>query len=233
MKNNFVIFLSLLCSSLWGQGLPSTLYEKKLIVKSSYVLFLGKSFTYYHQDSSQNILDYATMSFVFHDNGTYSGYIEDTLDFKGEWSLNAAKDRIIFEGKAAVLTQLDAENLVYRTHTLQFADTSARLDTMYTFTHLVPAPVITSVDDHQHNSAIHLFPNPVKNVLTIEVPASVDQEGTLRMVNAYGQILREESLSAAKDRFLHWDVQSLQKGMYYMQILVDGRKRYAQILMKE
>lgn len=233
MKNIVILLGMVFGITLLAQDLPPELYNKKLIVKRFYVTFLGKNQPYYDKDSTENLIDNSKISFIYHEDGRYSIYRDDTLDSEGVWSLNSRKDSIYIEQEPGHVTLLDNENLIYRSYSLQFADTSARLDTMYTYLHLVPAPVITSVDDHQHNSAIHLFPNPVKNVLNIEVPASVDQEGTLRMVNAYGQILREESLSAAKDRFLHWDVQSLQKGMYYMQILVDGRKRYAQILMKE
>lgn len=233
MKNIFVL-LGLICSiALSAQDMPAELYDKKLIVKKFYVTFLGKSQAYYDKDATENLIDNSNISFEYRADGSYSIFRDDTLDAEGVWRLSPKKDSIYINDAVAKISQLDAGNLVYRTYSLQFADTSARVDTMFTYIHLIPAPIVTSVDDQQSLSAMTLFPNPVKNTLTIQVPAFAAQGSTVRMVNVYGQVVREESVSSSTAVSLHWDVQSMQKGMYYMQILVEGGKRYSQVLIKE
>ena len=68
---------------------------------------------------------------------------------------------------------------------------------------------------------VAVYPNPVRDVLTIELEEALTGTTTLRVYNGLGQMVQEQKLSAGETR-IEMSVYSLTNGMYTIQ-LVDGR----------
>ena len=75
----------------------------------------------------------------------------------------------------------------------------------------------------QLDGPIALFPNPVKDYLTVDLRPYAGQEVRLLMSNNAGQMLEDRQLQAAPDQPLEWDMSRYRNGWYTLYIQVKGR----------
>jgi hypothetical protein len=88
-----------------------------------------------------------------------------------------------------------------------------------------PAPMITSTQDlyNEFVSKIQVFPNPVEDQLTIHFQAIKNGLFKYRLLNSFGQIVREEHqkpMQAGRQKEVI-SVSSLPSGIYYYQLFFD------------
>ena len=88
-----------------------------------------------------------------------------------------------------------------------------------------PAPMITSTLDASKELAmkIQVFPNPVEDQLTIQFEASKNGLFKYRLLNSFGQIVKEENqrpMQAGRQQEVI-SVSSLPAGIYYYQLFFD------------
>lgn len=216
----YITFFSLLViGNLAAQVNVSELYNKKWKTKSYGVKFLNQTFNVYHQDSTNNPLDYVNKTFVFSDSGKYVGKDEKTDSiYHGKWTLNSKGDSITFDGKRKFLNLLDANNLITSLSYLQYADTSGKVDTVVYFLHLYSTPIITSVGQEIDHSPFIVFPNPASSECTIRLSSgtTVKEVDHVRLLNLLGQSIHEQSISNTETII---DLRNLQNGIYFIEVV--------------
>lgn len=216
----YIIFFSLFVTGkLAAQINVSELYNKKWKTKSYGVKFLTKTFNIYHQDSTNNPLDYVNKTFIFSDSGKYIGKDEKTDSiYHGKWVINSKGDSITFDGKRKYLNLLDANNLITSLSYLQYADTSGKVDTVVYFLHLYSTPIITSVEREIDHSPFIVFPNPTTAGCTIRLAAGADIKTIerMRIINLLGQPVMEQLILGTET---HIDIHTLQNGIYFIEVI--------------
>lgn len=216
----YIIFFSLFVTGkLAAQINVSELYNKKWKTKYYGVKFLTKTFNIYHQDSTNNPLDYVNKTFIFSDSGKYIGKDEKTDSiYHGKWVINSKGDSITFDGKRKYLNLLDANNLITSLSYLQYADTSGKVDTVVYFLHLYSTPIITSVEREIDHSYFVVFPNPTSSECTIRLSSgtTVKEVDRVRLLNLLGQPVKEQTISDVETSI---DLRSLQNGIYFIEVV--------------
>ncbi|WP_291726276.1 PKD domain-containing protein [Bernardetia sp.] len=87
---------------------------------------------------------------------------------------------------------------------------------------VVDTPVITG-GEPDTNYQVLIYPNPAKDYLNTYIELQTSDEVTIKIFNSLGQeVIRSKKEQITKKRFL-FDVRTLTKGMYYVQIILSDR----------
>lgn len=78
---------------------------------------------------------------------------------------------------------------------------------------------VVSVNDLQMNLAIDVFPNPVANVLTVNLPQE-NAAAWIQILDRQGKTVAEKKTASAQERF---DVQALPAGSYFVRVMQGGK----------
>lgn len=214
----------LFSSSAYSQTLPSNFIQKKWGVKAYYSQYHGQNYSFYNKDSATNITDYSIVNYDFDASGEYLSYQEEKEIFKGVWVINPKMDSIYLDQIPRYISKIDNENIIIRSFELQFADTSARLDTVFSFLHLYPLPVIiNSLADSDSEMGIIMFPNPVKDILEIKWAKNVV---SIRLSNTMGQVVKHYNTDKSVSS-LSVDLSGLHSGVYALEAINTEGKRVA------
>lgn len=89
---------------------------------------------------------------------------------------------------------------------------------------IVPQSVGFSVAETREITNFKLFPNPAGNTITVQLNIPVT-EGTIRVVNLFGQLLYEQDLNCRCEMF-PLDVSGYLPGIYFMEIRIPGEQVY-------
>lgn len=89
---------------------------------------------------------------------------------------------------------------------------------------------VTGVAQIQNPKPLLTYPNPVNNKVTIELPGIFNQQISLRIFNAYGQLIRTEQRTTEVGFLLLEDLQTLPLGLYFVQIDVNGSYHFAKFI---
>ncbi len=81
---------------------------------------------------------------------------------------------------------------------------------------------------------IEVYPNPVKEMVTVSIPVKTNSIGTLRIVNGGGAtiITRKVNLNAGTNVITIPDLKGLQPGVYFLQVNLDGNTNTIKKLLK-
>jgi len=86
---------------------------------------------------------------------------------------------------------------------------------------------VLGVNDVDISDNIKIYPNPVENNLNIKLPSNIGNETRFSINNILGQVISKGEL---KNDAL--DVSQLETGMYFLQIIAEGRKGVKQFIKK-
>lgn len=86
-----------------------------------------------------------------------------------------------------------------------------------------------SIGDFETEAAQHLnvtlFPNPAKSKITIQMDSVEDQNRTISLYNQLGRFVESQILETGQVQ-LNWDIQTLESGVYFMEIpMQDGKRK--------
>ena len=230
MKFIYSFFSLVLFVSNWAysQTLPSNLTQKKWGVKAYYSQYRGQNYSFYNKDSVNNVTDYSIVNYDFDATGEYASYQEEKEIFRGVWFINPKMDSIYLDQIPKYLSKIDNENIIIRSYELQFADTSARLDTVYSYLHLYPlSDVINSLVDADIEMGIVIFPNPIKGVLNVKWTNNLGENITnIRLTNTMGQVVKNYNTEKSVSSF-SVDLNQLNSGIYTLEAIDTEGKRVA------
>ena len=102
----------------------------------------------------------------------------------------------------------------------------------FCFDYCVTCPEV-SVDEQALQAGVKVFPNPVQSLLNVRVdlPESADNL-SVRMVNAFGQVVREAYYGRLQTANLEINVSDLPAGAYMIQVM-DGKAQFTQSVIVE
>lgn len=86
---------------------------------------------------------------------------------------------------------------------------------------------VLGVNDFDISDNINIFPNPVESNLNITLPSNIGNNTSYLINNVLGQTISKGKLTTD-----NLDVNQLQTGMYFLQIIADGRKGVKQFIKK-
>jgi hypothetical protein len=86
----------------------------------------------YHRDSATNKVNFSKLAMTFKEDGTYKGALAgDTASKAGVWALSNKLDSVMIDGVNYQLLTLDSESFVAQGYSLQLADTTGKIDTVF------------------------------------------------------------------------------------------------------
>lgn len=93
----------------------------------------------------------------------------------------------------------------------------------------------TNTDDVAGLDALHVYPNPTSSVLGVSYDLSESSEVFLRLYDVTGRLLLEqnEDNAGVGNNFTRLNIQSFNKGLYFLQVSVNGRNAKAVTVLKE
>lgn len=103
------------------------------------VIFRGTHTHLFHKDSTENVMDYDSLSFRFYGDGTYKKYLGSDSSFVGPWSLNNTGDSVVMDDVPFKLILLDADSFTLRGYKLLVVDEAGTIDTSYYYLRLYSA----------------------------------------------------------------------------------------------
>lgn len=80
------------------------------------------------------------------------------------------------------------------------------------------------------DNEIYVYPNPVKEELSLSLPNFEDRKATVQIINLFGQVELEKTLETIPTQ-LKLDVRSLQNGVYYLAVKLDNSRIIAKKVM--
>jgi hypothetical protein len=93
--------------------------------------------------------------------------------------------------------------------------------------------VVVGVDEMSVNSSVFVYPNPVYELLNIEVLSGQNSDCRIQLLDVQGRVLqsKEERLSSGKNNF-NLDLMNTAKGIYFLEIYTEQSRKVIRI-MKE
>jgi len=99
----------------------------------------------------------------------------------------------------------------------RFRKCSSICNTYSEFYHCEKFDITTSIENISFSSKIKFFPNPVNELLSIELPDElVHKNFSVEIINTHGQLLKQHFTKNKKTEQI--DVQDLAEGIYFLQI---------------
>ena len=93
---------------------------------------------------------------------------------------------------------------------------------------LIQAPENTS--SVANTADVHLFPNPARGEATVRWDAPLEMEGSLRIYDAVGKLQREIVLAPGASEY-RLSLESLEKGLYYLDIQTDSAQSTLKLIV--
>lgn len=87
------------------------------------------------------------------------------------------------------------------------------------FTLTGPAEVITSVNDYMLNDRVKMYPNPVSDIMNINIEGTNNKTFEVVLYNSLGIVLKREKLDTGNSKI---DVSAFQPGVYHATIMSNG-----------
>ena len=75
------------------------------------------------------------------------------------------------------------------------------------------------------------FPVPATNAFTADFPKPLRQALTLRLLNQFGQVVSKRQLPPFTEQ-MTWDIEDLARGVYFIEIQVEGKVAEVRKLVK-
>lgn len=203
-------------NNIYSQLYPSIFQNKDWKIKKIYSQFMGKTFIQYDKEISTNTVDYSTIKYTFYGDGTYNLYRNDSVYSQSSWMVNSKLDSLYIDKIPRKLIQYDNNSILMRTSSLQFADTSAKLDTMYTFFELYNSKDIITSNQDLTITSFKIYPNPInKGEELIIENISNSNEYKLSLYNSIGTLILEK---IQDEKLIKIKINSFQKGIYILKL---------------
>jgi len=122
------------------------------------------------------------------------------------------------DGSTSAVYLTDVESIVFQNNNLvvNSEDCEARYFNMTFSDFLTFEENVTGIGEMESGALMSIYPNPVKNSLTIDFPSAVVSEAMV--INATGEVLSSFKLNRQRNVI---DITHLSSGLYF--ILIDGR----------
>ena len=93
----------------------------------------------------------------------------------------------------------------------------------------------TNVDNVEALEALHVYPNPATTELGISFDLTESSDVSLRLYDATGRLVATQNLDnqASGNKFARMSVSDLTKGIYFLQVSVNGQNANAISIIKE
>jgi hypothetical protein len=197
----------------------STFFHDSWKVKEVRTLFHSTTTCVFQKDSAIHTLDYTNFEIKFKLGGTYSGKSNQGTLYTGTWKIDINRDTAVIDSVPFRIMNLDLNNFITRTYSMQVADTIGHLDTAYTYFSLYRVvDILTGTTAHLVND-IHVNPVPASAQVDVELNESAAVEiKELRLTSIYGQVL--EVIGIDKNtRTKTIDIEQLAPGFYYLNLI--------------
>ena len=86
-----------------------------------------------------------------------------------------------------------------------------------------PATPDIAFEELQEEPSVNLYPNPARNIITVDFNQEMEQPTLLRLRNSAGQVIEERQVERYNDR-VQWNIEQLVNGMYLIEIHKEGQK---------
>jgi type IX secretion system substrate protein len=142
MKKVFITILALVAIAIAGHAQPAELFSRSWKVEKHVDVLRGVPVaTMFHKDSVNNIANYASLTYNFFNNGTYT-VASDSTSSQGTWAINATGDSVIIDTIPFKMTELSSTHFTTRGYTLTVADAAGTLDSLFSYVTLFPMAVL-------------------------------------------------------------------------------------------
>lgn len=91
---------------------------------------------------------------------------------------------------------------------------------------------VTSVAEIAGREPLLVYPNPVDDVVTVELPSTPNQAVTLRLFNTQGQLIRNQKLTLEHRFIVLNQLQDLPTGLYFVLIETNSGRHFAKFSKK-
>jgi plastocyanin len=88
----------------------------------------------------------------------------------------------------------------------------------------LPLPIILSTRTPDFTGTVNLFPNPVTDIIQINMEAAASGTTTIRAINTLGQTVRVIEVSHSGIADLQMDAKNWPSGMYYIELIHNGER---------
>ena len=85
---------------------------------------------------------------------------------------------------------------------------------------------VKRVDFQIDLTKISVFPNPVRDELSLSLSPYVGKKATISLVNHLGKRLIQQDITTISTDLVTMNTTQIQNGMYYLMIKVDGQKTF-------
>lgn len=90
----------------------------------------------------------------------------------------------------------------------------------------------TSIDEVVALEGVKLYPNPVKDNLSLDLTANKNGDLSIRVINMVGQVLLNEEKAVLSGAINHnIDVSNIANGIYSVEVILDGEKQYKRVVI--
>lgn len=91
---------------------------------------------------------------------------------------------------------------------------------------------VTSVAEIAGRQPLLVYPNPVNDAVTIELPSIPNQVVTVRLFNTQGQLLRDQKIASEQHLIVLNQLDALPTGLYHLLIETDSGRHFAKFSKK-
>lgn len=138
MKKVFITILVLAAIAIAGHAQPAELFSRTWKVEKHVDILRGVPIaTMFHKDSVNNLANYASLTYNFFNNGTYT-VTSDSTSNQGTWAINVTGDSVIIDTIPFRMTELSSTHFTTRGYTLVIADAAGTSDSLFSYVTLIP-----------------------------------------------------------------------------------------------
>lgn len=138
MKKVFITILALVAIAIAGQAQPAELFSRSWKVEKHVDVLRGVTVaTMFHKDSVNNVANYASLTYSFFNNGTYT-VTSDGTSSQGTWAINATGDSVRIDTVPFFMSELSSTRFTTRGYTMITADASGATDSLFSYITLYP-----------------------------------------------------------------------------------------------
>jgi hypothetical protein len=91
---------------------------------------------------------------------------------------------------------------------------------------------VTRVAEIAGRQPLLVYPNPVNDAVTIELPSIPNQVVTVRLFNTQGQLLRDQKIASEQHLIVLNQLEALPTGLYHLLIETDSGRHFAKFSKK-
>ncbi len=197
-------------------------------MKNPYLIFDIAAFRYYLQEGDLFFIEYSTDCGVTYQRTDYrKGTSQVVTDVNPTFGSTKSPNSNQWRSDSVRLIHLKDSLVQFRFSVLKNLGLNIHLDNV----RVVELPITKTSDINDTPQYSRVFPNPTTGDLTIELTRDFAQPIDCQLINAQGQIIKQEKIMASNVH--NWQLQDVPAGMYFLFIGINNQfEKHKIILIK-